>query len=97
MSDDALEAAVFRRLVAHLQGRTDVQNIDLMIAGGFCRNCLGDWLKDAAAERGIDLSKDDARARVYGMAQSEWKAKYQAEATPAQLAAFAQSQKKHGG
>jgi len=94
MSDIELEAAVFRRLVAHLQKRTDVQNIALMIAGGFCRNCLGDWLKDAAAERGIDLTKDEARARVYGMPQSEWKAKHQTEATPAQLAAFAESQKK---
>jgi len=95
MSDIELEAAVFRRLVAHLQARTDVQNIDLMIAGGFCRNCLGDWLKDAAAERGIAITKDEARARVYGMPQSEWKAKHQTEATPAQLAAFAESQKKH--
>jgi hypothetical protein len=97
MSDEALEAAVFRRLVAHLQARTDVQNIDLMIAGGFCRNCLGDWLKDAAAERGIELSKDEARARVYGMPQAAWKARYQKEATPEQLAAFAESGKKHGG
>lgn len=98
MSDEAqkteMEAAVFRRLVAHLQARTDVQNIDLMIAGNFCRNCLGDWYKDAAAERGIDLSKDDARALVYGMPQSEWKAKHQKEATPQQLAAFEASQKK---
>jgi hypothetical protein len=96
MSDEALEAAVFRRLVAHLQTRTDVQNIDLMIAGGFCRNCLGDWYKEAAAEQGIELSRDDARARVYGMAQSEWKARHQKEATPQQLAAFADSQKEHG-
>jgi len=96
MSDTELEAAVFRRLVAHLRQRTDVQNIDLMIAGGFCRNCLGDWYKDAAAERGIDISKDEARALVYGMPQSEWKAKHQKDATPQQLAAFAESQKKHG-
>jgi hypothetical protein len=96
MSDEILEAAVFRRLVAHLQARTDVQNIDLMIAGGFCRNCLGDWYKESAAEQGIALSKDDARARIYGMAQSEWKAKHQKEATAEQLAAFAESQKKHG-
>jgi uncharacterized protein len=65
-----LEAAVFRRLVEHLRGRTDVQNIDLMNLSGFCRNCLGDWFKDAAAERGIDVTKDDARARVYGMPQA---------------------------
>ena len=96
MSDEALEAAVFRRLVRHLQARTDVQNIDLMIAGGFCRNCLGDWYAEAAAERGQSLTKDEARARVYGMPQPEWKAKYQKEATPEQLAAFAASQKKHG-
>jgi len=89
-----MEAAVFRRLVAHLQKRTDVQNIDLMTLGGFCRNCLGDWYRDAAAERGIEITKDEARARVYGMPQSEWKAKYQKDATPEQLAAFAESQKK---
>ena len=88
-----LEAAVFRRLVAHLQQRTDVQNIDLMIAGGFCRNCLGDWYREAAAERGITLGKDEARSLVYGMAPDEWKAKYQKEATPEQKAAFAASQK----
>jgi hypothetical protein len=96
MSDIELEAAVFRRLVRHLQDRTDVQNIDLMIAGGFCRNCLGDWYAEAAADQGVRLSKDEARARVYGMPQSEWKAKHQKEATPEQLAAFAASQKKHG-
>jgi hypothetical protein len=89
-----LEAAAFRRLVQHLRDRTDVQNIDLMIAGGFCRNCLGDWYAEAAAERGVALSKDEARARVYGIPQSEWKAQHQKEATPEQLAAFAASQKK---
>jgi hypothetical protein len=91
-----LEAAAFRRLVAHLQNRTDVQNIDLMNLAGFCRNCLGDWLKDAAAERGIDLTKDDARARVYGMPQAEWKARYQKEASAEQKAAFEKSHKNHG-
>jgi hypothetical protein len=90
-----LEAAVFRRLVAHLRERKDVQNIDLMIAGGFCRNCLGDWYRDAAAERGISLDKDEARGLVYGMPPSEWKQKYQKDATPQQLAAFAASQKTH--
>jgi hypothetical protein len=94
MNDETLEAAVFRRLVAHLRARSDVQNIDLMIASGFCRNCLGDWYAEAAAERGVTLSKDEARARVYGMPQAEWKAKYQKDATPEQLAAFAESQKK---
>ncbi len=91
-----IEAAVFRRLVAHLQKRTDVQNIDLMNLGGFCRNCLGDWYKDAAAERGVEISKDDARARVYGMPQAEWKARYQKEATPEQKAAFEKAHKNHG-
>ena len=83
-----LEAAVFRRLVAHLRTRTDVQNIDLMITGGFCRNCLGDWYREAAAGKGIALDKDDARAVVYGMAPSEWKKKYQKEVTPEKQAAF---------
>jgi hypothetical protein len=92
---EKLEAAVFRRLVAHLRERTDVQNIDLMIAGGFCRNCLGDWYREAAEQAGIALDKDAAREIVYGMPQGEWKAKYQKEATPAQLAAFAASQKIH--
>ena len=94
MSDQALEAAVFRRLVRPLTRRPDVQNIDLMIAGGFCRNCLGDWYAEAAAESGITLSKDEARALVYGMPQSEWKEKHQKKATPEQLAAFEASQKK---
>ena len=83
-----IEAAVFRRLVAHLQKHTDVQNIDLMNLAGFCRNCLGDWFKDAAHERGLEISKDDARARVYGMPQSEWKARYQKEASAEQKATF---------
>ena len=90
---EALEAAAFRRLTQHLRDRTDVQNIDLMITGGFCRNCLGDWYREAAAERGITLDKDEARSLVYGMAPDEWKAKYQKEATPEQKAAFAASQK----
>ena len=94
MSDEALEAAVFRRLVRHLQARTDVQNIDLMIAGGFCRNCLGDWYAEAAAEKGMVLSKDEARALVYGMPPAEWKEKHQKKATPEQLAAFEASRKK---
>ena len=90
---EALEAAAFRRLTRHLRDRTDVQNIDLMITAGFCRNCLGDWVREAAAERGITLGKDEARSLVYGMAPDEWKAKYQKEATPEQKAAFAASQK----
>jgi len=90
-----LEAAVFRRLVRHLRERTDVQNIDLMNLSGFCRNCLGDWYREAAAEKGIVLEKDQARGLVYGMAPAEWKKKYQKDATPEQQAAFAQSQKTH--
>ena len=90
-----LEAAAFRRLVAHLRTRTDVQNIDLMNLSGFCRNCLGDWYREAAAEKGITLGKDEAREIVYGMPPAEWKQKYQKEATPEQQAAFAASQKTH--
>jgi hypothetical protein len=91
---EQLEAAVFRRLVSHLRERTDVQNIDVMITAGFCRNCLGDWYREAAAEKGIDISRDDARALVYGMPQTEWKQRYQKDATPEQQAAFARSQQK---
>jgi hypothetical protein len=90
---EALEAAVFRRLVAHLRQRTDVQNIDMMITAGFCRNCLGDWYREAAAERGIVLEKEEARQTVYGMSTEEWKAKYLKEATPEQKAAFAAAPK----
>lgn len=95
LTETELEAAVFRRLVRHLRERTDVQNIDLMTISGFCRNCLGDWYREAAAEKGIVLEKDQARGLVYGMAPAEWKKKYQKEATPEQLAAFDQSQKTH--
>ncbi|WP_336487174.1 DUF1244 domain-containing protein [Methylobacterium nigriterrae] len=87
-----LEAAVFRRLVAHLRSRTDVQNIDLMNLAGFCRNCLSNWLKDAADERGLPLGKDESREQIYGMPYSEWKAKHQEEASPEQRAAFAKAQ-----
>lgn len=92
---EQLEAAVFRRLVAHLRARTDVQNIDLMTMAGFCRNCLGDWYRDAATERGIAMEKDAARELVYGMPQSEWKKRYQKEASSEQQAAFERSQKTH--
>ncbi|MET4727437.1 hypothetical protein ABIE09_001231 [Lysobacter enzymogenes] len=93
---DALQAAAFRRLLAHLMHeRRDVQNIDLMILAGFCRNCLADWYRDAAGERGIELSKDQAREAIYGMPFGEWKAKYQQDATPEQLAAFEAAQKRH--
>ena len=75
-----IEAAAFRRLVAHLRERTEVQNIDLMELAGFCRNCLANWYQDAAAAKGIALSKDEAREIVYGMPYDEWKAKFQTEA-----------------
>ena len=87
-----LEAAVFRRLVTHLQGRADVQNIDLMTMAGFCRNCLSNWLKDEADARGLPLTKDEGREHVYGMPYEEWKRLHQAEATPDQQAAFAKAQ-----
>ncbi|WP_375204572.1 DUF1244 domain-containing protein [Hyphococcus sp.] len=85
---DKIDAATFRRLVSHLQNRPDVQNIDLMILADFCRNCLGDWQREAAEAEGVSLTKDEARERVYGMPYSEWKSKYQKEATPEQMAAF---------
>ncbi|MEY9179465.1 hypothetical protein ABIG06_001173 [Bradyrhizobium sp. USDA 326] len=80
-----LEAAAFRRLVDHLRSRTDVQNIDLMNLAGFCRNCLSNWLKDAADAQGVPLSKDESREAVYGMPYETWKSKYQGTATPEQL------------
>lgn len=92
-----LEAAAFRRLVSHLGKRTDVQNIDLMILAGFCRNCLADWYREAADEKGIAISKEDARAFIYGEPFAEWKKKHQADATPEQLAAFEAAQKKSHG
>lgn len=86
-----LEAAAFRRLVAHLRERTDVQNIDLMNLAGFCRNCLSNWLKDAADAQGVALSRDESREAVYGMPYEAWKAKYQSVATPDQVEAFKKS------
>lgn len=86
-----LEAAAFRTLVAHLRERTDVQNIDLMNLGGFCRNCLSRWYMEAANEKGLQLDKDSAREIVYGMPYGEWRDKYQTEATDEQKAAFAKS------
>ena len=76
-ADDAIEAAAFRRLLAHLASRTDVQNIDLMNLAGFCRNCLAKWYRAAAEERGVALTDPEARERVYGMPYPEWKARYQ--------------------
>ncbi|AWV07309.1 DUF1244 domain-containing protein [Marilutibacter maris] len=91
-----IEAAVFRRLREHLlQARPDVQNIDLMILAGFCRNCLADWYREAAEARGITMSKDEAREAVYGEPFGDWKAKHQQPATPEQLAAFEAARKRH--
>jgi uncharacterized protein len=86
-----LEAAAFRRLLEHLRTRTDVQNIDLMNLAGFCRNCLSNWMKDAAEAKGVPMSKDESRQAVYGMPYAEWQAKYQREASPEQKAAFEKS------
>jgi hypothetical protein len=90
-----LEAAVYRRLVEHLRERTDVQNIELMNLAGFCRNCLSNWMKDAADAKGLAMSKDESREAVYGMPFAEWKAKYQKDASPAQQAAFEKASHKH--
>ena len=86
-----IEAAVFRRLLQHLDERKDVQNIELMNLAGFCRNCLSKWYMAAAQEEGVAVDYDRARERVYGMPYGEWKEKYQTEATPEQLAAFARA------
>ncbi len=88
-----LEAAAFRRLVAHLRERTDVQNIDLMNLAGFCRNCLSRWYREAAEAKGVALTDPAAREIVYGMPYKEWQAKYQNPASSAQQAAFAESHK----
>jgi hypothetical protein len=90
-----LEAAVYRRLVEHLRQRTDVQNIDLMNLAGFCRNCLSNWMKDAADAKGIDMTKEMSRQAVYGMPYDEWRAKYQRETSPDQKAAFDKAMHKH--
>ena len=91
-----IEAAAFRRLVAHLRERTDVQNIDLMNLAGFCRNCCSKWYRAAAEERGEELSYDQAREIVYGMPYDEWKQRHQTEATPEQKAAFQRSHREAG-
>src|SRR5262245_29588707 len=90
-----LEAAVFRRLVEHLRSRTDVQNIDLMNMAGFCRNCLSNWLKDAADAEGVAMSKDESREAVYGMPYEAWKAKFQEPASADKLAAMQKAQSGH--
>ena len=90
-----LEAAVYRRLVEHLRTRTDVQNIDLMNLAGFCRNCLSNWMKDAADAKGLALSKVESREIVYGMPYDEWRAKHQKEASPDQKTAFEKAKPQH--
>ncbi len=90
-----LQAAAFRRLVAHLQERTDVQNIDMMNLAGFCRNCLSRWYREAAESRGITLTDPEARELIYGMPYRDWQAKYQKQATPEQQAAFSSQPKDH--
>ena len=90
-----LEAAVYRRLVEHLRARTDVQNIDLMNLAGFCRNCLSNWMKEAADAKGVAMSKDESREIIYGMPYEEWRKKYQKEVGPEQKAAVEKSSPKH--
>jgi hypothetical protein len=92
----ALDAAVLRRLLAHLDSRKDVQNIDLMILAGFCRNCLSKWYREAAREQGIEIDLDAAQEHIYGMPYSEWKEKHQQPATQEQLARFDALQQKNG-
>ena len=91
-----LEAAAFRRLVSHLQERTDVQNIDLMNLAGFCRNCLSRWYREEAGKQGIEIADPTAREIVYGMPYEDWKATHQKEASGDQKKAFDAAQHKHG-
>jgi hypothetical protein len=90
-----LEAAVYRRLVEHLRQRTDVQNIELMNLAGFCRNCLSNWMKDAADAKGLPMTKEQSREIVYGEPFEQWKAKHQKEASPEKKAAFEKSSAAH--
>lgn len=90
-TETEIQAAAFRKLVEHLRTRSDVQNIDLMNLAGFCRNCLANWMQEAAGSQGQPLGKDEARERIYGMPYKEWQAKHQKEATPEQKAAFEKS------
>ncbi|WP_195821497.1 DUF1244 domain-containing protein [Roseobacter sp. MH60115] len=93
-----LQAAAFRRLQKHLmEDRTDVQNIDMMNLAGFCRNCLSRWYQEAAAEKGIEMGKDEARELFYGMTMAEWKANYQTDATDDQQKAFETAFKENVG
>jgi uncharacterized protein len=90
-----LEAAVYRRLVEHLRTRNDVQNIDLMNLAGFCRNCLSNWMKEAADAKGLPMTKDESREIVYGEPYAQWQAKHQKDATPEQKQAFEKAQHQH--
>lgn len=92
-----LEAAVFRRLLSHLRQHTEAQNIDLMILADFCRNCLAKWYVAEANERGVAVDYEKAREFIYGMPYSEWRDKFQTEATPEQLAAYERRQKSKAG
>ncbi len=83
-----LEAAAFRRLISHLQNEQDLQNIDLMILAGFCRNCLAKWMSEEAGKSDVELDYEQAREHIYGMPYSEWKSKFQKPATPEQLQAY---------
>jgi len=90
-----LEAAAFRRLLEHLRTRTDVQNIDMMNLAGFCRNCLSNWMKEAADAKGVPMTKDQSREAIYGMPFEDWKAKHQKEAGAEKLATFEKARPKH--
>jgi hypothetical protein len=92
-----LEAAVLRRLLRHFDEHKEVQNIELMILAGFCRNCLSKWFVEAAKERGLEVDLDDAREKIYGMPYSEWKSRHQQPATEDQLARFAAAEKAKAG
>ena len=92
-TETMLEAAAFRRLLRHLRERSDVQNIDLMNLAGFCRNCLSNWYEEEAKLRGITVSRNEAREKIYGMPYEEWKTRYQREAKPEQKDGFAKIHK----
>ena len=94
---DDVAAAAFRRLVRHLRHRHDAQNIDLMGLAGFCRNCLADWYREAAAARGVEMDRNAAREAIYGMPFADWKARHQREAMPEQLQAFDAAQRTRDG
>jgi uncharacterized protein len=90
-----LEAAAFRRLVEHLRTRSDVQNIDMMNLAGFCRNCLSNWVIEAAASASIPMTKDESREIIYGMPYAQWQSLNHKQATPEQIAAFTKANEGH--